>query len=114
MKVLDEKSNPTRNELRKYLYEEGRKDKDVFGLGGSALMIAENNMDMGYIIEVAKDKTLTTSLRGTAIECLSEHRVREAVPVLEELMNGNEKEIGMRAAQALSQIIGKKYEWRSK
>jgi HEAT repeat protein len=75
-----------------------------------ALGIAKENKDISYIMRVLKDTGADNKLnRWYAIKCLGEIKTQTAVTALEDTLKDSDKEIGLRAANALKRITGKDY-----
>ncbi|MBU2575352.1 MAG: HEAT repeat domain-containing protein [Elusimicrobia bacterium] len=105
--VTDEITTPKRKEVFEYLYSEADAQKSLRLM---ALGIAKESNDIAYIVRVLKDASADNKLnRWHAIKCLGEIKTQTAVSALEDALKDSDKEIGLRAANALKRITGKDY-----
>jgi len=109
LSLLTDRTTPTKKQLRDYIFQEAQKDREIFGMGYYAVLLARQNNDVEYLIRVLQDEKSLRNLRTDAIIALGALKAQEAISVLEETLKNPDREIQMESASALKKITGKDY-----
>jgi len=109
LSLLSDTTTPTKKQLSDHIFQEAQKDKEIFGMGYYAVVLARQNKDVDYLIRVLRDEKSLRNLRTDSIIALGDLKAQSAVPVLEETLKNPDREIQMRSASALKKITGKDY-----
>lgn len=109
LSLLTDSTTPTKKQLRDYIFQEAQKDREIFGMGYYAVLLARQNKDVEYLIRVLQDEKSLRNLRTDAIIALGDLKAQEAISVLEETLKNPDREIQMESVSALKKITGKDY-----